>query len=57
MALSATYSFIAPNPSNNSVLYLSTTTVNMTCYFGSQSISKSAKVIVKYGGGGGGVDF
>jgi len=35
----------------------STTTVNMTCYFGSQSISKSAKVTVKYGGGGGGVDF
>jgi len=41
----------------NNQFVSSTTTVNMTCYFGSQSISKSAKVTVKYGGGGGGVDF
>ena len=35
----------------------STITHTVTCYFGSQSISKSAKITVKYSGGGGGVEF
>lgn len=35
----------------------STRTHTVTCYFGSKSISKSAKITVKYSGGGGGVEL
>ncbi|NQY63588.1 MAG: hypothetical protein HRT38_07590 [Alteromonadaceae bacterium] len=38
---------------SKTILVMGTTTEVITCYFGSQSVTASKKIIVKYGGGGG----